>query len=125
MATTLAERPSDTRLVCFEALEPDTASTNAILRAFERLRRALSVKVCGDEGMFAGYERIVFGSRLEEHTGPVLVRAALLQRLGSTHAVEYVAVAYDPAVPWDPASDQVILLSHGVGRTLRRMQASQ
>lgn len=120
MTTLVAERQVETPLVCSELLAAGSVSPDGILRTFEHLRRELSRKVCGDDGMFAGYDRIVLSRDLAEQTGPVYLRAALLENLGQTHRVEYVAVSYDLVVPWDPRRDRMVLLARGSGRTLRR-----
>lgn len=116
--TTIEQDVVEARLVCSDVLT-GVASSARVLRAFDQLRRELSRQVCGDEGMFAGYDRIDFGAPLPDDAGPVYLHVALREDFGRTHSVEYFAVAYDPTVAWDPERAAVRLVAHGSGRTMR------
>jgi hypothetical protein len=72
-----------------------TSLTAALLQAFDRSRRRLSLQVCGHEGLFVGFDILEF---FHVPTGPqvrVLITASVRDRLGTRHAVEYRAILVD------------------------------
>lgn len=111
---TTACRPARTSL-----MPACSASPGSILRTFERLRRELSVEVCGDEGMFPGYDTMVFSRNDYDRRGLVLLSAELTEDFGKTHSVEFVASVYVAVAPGESPPDSLTEVARGRGRTLR------
>lgn len=119
MSTSISELTTVLRPVRSALMPACSASPGTILRTFERLRRELSIEICGDEGMFPGYDTMVFARQDPDREGLIHLRAELTEDFGKTHSVEFIASVYVAVAPGDPDSDAPVEIARGRGRTLR------
>lgn len=78
-----------------------------ILRAFDRCRVTIAAPACDGGGAFAGYDQLEFFGVTP--SGPVQVRASVIEELPIGQRVAYVAT---------PAGERDHVLARGVGLTL-------
>lgn len=114
--TTQATESQDMR---WTTLPPGTATRGELLRSFERLRREISVSVQGNEGMFAGFDRLTFFAAEDVPEAPVLVQVSVARRLEGSHCVDFVALAFEPERSHRTLGrGGVVVVAQGHGRTM-------
>lgn len=93
---------------------PASGLTHAkLLKAFELLRREVSLSVCGSAGAFAGYDRLALLPLSYRNGGRVVATAMLINDTGKTHLV-----AYDAAVVTNEPRARRHAVALGTGRTV-------
>jgi hypothetical protein len=120
LATMTVRQPADAtprpRLVETDVLtvHPDDPLTvDRLLRRLEVLRRRLSVRWCGLDGAFAGYDRLTLGDLSGIVDGTVVLEGRLVDADEASHIVELVATR-----DTGPVTDGQVLVQ-GTGRALQ------
>lgn len=90
-----------------------------MLRAFERLRGERPIDVCGDEGMFPGYNTIVFALPVHESRGLIHLSAELIKDFSETHNVDFVATEHVAVASGESPPKRLVEVARGRIRTLR------
>lgn len=111
-----AESPPRPRLAETDelAVHPeDPLTVDRLLRRLEVLRRRLSVRWCGVDGAFAGYDRLTLGDLSGIVDGIVVLEARLVEADDTSHTIELVATRSIA-----PTTDGQMLV-HGTGRALQ------
>lgn len=91
----------------------DPLTVDRLLRRLEVLRRRLSVRWCGLDGAFAGYDRLTLGDLSGIVDGVVVLEARLVDADETSHVIELVATRSTP-----PSTGGQVLV-HGTGRALQ------
>lgn len=92
----------------------DPLTVDRLLRRLELLRKRLSVRWCGVEGAFAGYDRLDVDELSGIRDGMVVLEAHLIDTGEASHVVELIASR--PASN-STATSQVLV--RGIGRALQ------
>lgn len=95
----------------------DPLTVDRLLRRLELLRKRLSVRWCGLDGAFAGYDRLEVMDLSGIVDGPVVLEAVLLDADKSSHVVELLATRPTTDSTAAPDTNARVLL-RGMGRTL-------
>jgi len=91
----------------------DPLTVDRLLRRLEVLRKRLSVRWCGVDGAFAGYDRLTLGDLSGIVDGTVVLEARLVDADETSHVIELVATMS----PGRTTGGQVLV--HGKGRALQ------
>lgn len=93
-------------------------SAATILQGFDRLRRRIAMRIAGEEGAFAGYERLeLFFENDVSSDGLCLVGWVLPSRSSSHHRVCYSAYTLLPD-ECGGVGHRDLLVAHAVGATV-------
>lgn len=102
----------------------DPLTVDRLLRRLEVLRRRLSVRWCGVDGAFAGYDRLALGDLSGIVEGTVVLEARLSDADEASHVIELIATWHAAPPSLQRNADGAVLI-RGVGRALQtRIQAA-